>query len=153
MAGVVGCDISSKAAYIAELHHNQAPIVRTVPVGDVAETFDQLCQIMNNASERGACCVYIEQVFGRYNFMSAIGLKRVATMLEVSGASVGLKIRWAHPSVWRKAIYGKGTHVDTKARKKQALSYVNERWPEKALTDHNEAEACLIALYGSIREG
>jgi len=154
--GIIGCDYSSKKVWLASLASQKGLLVDIVCSEisglegselAIKDLGDKLSEMSHHHHTK---VIYIEQPWGAYNWNTTIKLTRAATIVEVEAIHAGLTVKWAHPSSWRRGIFGKAIKVSKQVRKEQAVQLAEAKWGKKL--GHDEAEAALIALYGWRKE-
>jgi Holliday junction resolvasome RuvABC endonuclease subunit len=127
--------------------------LNVVPIsGKTGPTFSRLVEhlkMMGLEKQEYLQTLYLERPWGRNNVATTLALGRVAVLVETAASYVGIEVHYVQPSTWRKGVFGKGQKRTRAEWKKKALEFAAQLWPERAFETDNEAEAALIALYGS----
>ena len=152
---IAGCDYNTKVAWLAWVDEGEKLLyLAPEPISkDTAATFNRLLQhftFMRSIHEVGIINgLYLERPWGRNNIATTLALGRVAVIVETAASFLDIPVHYIQPSTWRKGVFGKGPKQTRQQFKAKALEFAAQLWPERAFETDNEAEAALIALYGS----
>ena len=159
----IGCDYSGKVISLAVVEGSKVKAIANLQVGeDLRTSYQLLKDYFRNAYDEYSCCyeVIIEKPWMRQvsGVRGDTGLftMRTATILELAVTECNMVPVFVYPQTWRKGVYGNGRPKDTKVA---AIDFVQEeigytlpvmgKTGRGSKSDHNIAEAILLAYYGN----